>query len=690
MADKTFDIAIKVKATSEDSALALVQKQLGNVSAKLKDTSKASDGMKDSFGGLGNTVKGMVAGFTALAIINKVAEWIKKGAAEALEMQRQVNALTVMINQFDKGMGNTSDELEKFIGNMKQVGMIDDQILSGLRTLIPITQNYSRAVNASKLAWDISIATGRDYAEVVDTLAGLIANRPRALKQSMMLLGEESKSTQEALDKLFEKFGGYAEKINDDTTAFNRFKELWNDFWEDGPGTYVEQTAASVVRLGLAIHDVFYGMPGSVSPASQALMDNIEVSKGTIVNLETMQSKFPQYSKEWNRYEKEINATRKRLDEFRTSLKALGEGPTANKKESVLDIFTSERVESARKDISNMTAYLEDLRLAQATTTKKGTTDWKNYQKEIDVVTKKLEHLQETLNPSKNKKEGKPKEKPKGISDYERAMAQEYTDRDIARAKFLQDTLEIIESKITDNKKKELDERYRATAETIRAAIRLEELLQKNIRRMGIQELKAYKAELKQELLALKQNEKAKEQVKKKEVEIDKMMNKEMAVAYSELGADIMNSLSTIFGENKAFAIASTILSTYAAAQKQFDAYSAYPPLAYTAAAAAVLQGLARVKQIQETKIGSAEGGYAIPRGLNPVVQTHQEEHILPAKIAKTYERMAEMGMGETTNNNYGGNRHITVNALTGHAGAMAALKTLHKEEKRYNNLRVK
>lgn len=42
----------------------------------------------------------------------------------------------------------------------------------------------------------------------------------------------------------------------------------------------------------------------------------------------------------------------------------------------------------------------------------------------------------------------------------------------------------------------------------------------------------------------------------------------------------------------------------------------------------------------------SAAGGYDIPRGLNPLVQTHEEEMILPAKYANVIRGMAE-GQGE-------------------------------------------
>lgn len=44
----------------------------------------------------------------------------------------------------------------------------------------------------------------------------------------------------------------------------------------------------------------------------------------------------------------------------------------------------------------------------------------------------------------------------------------------------------------------------------------------------------------------------------------------------------------------------------------------------------------------------SAAGGYDIPRGLNPVVQTHEEEMILPKKYANVIRDMAAGGAGQS------------------------------------------
>jgi hypothetical protein len=99
-------------------------------------------------------------------------------------------------------------------------------------------------------------------------------------------------------------------------------------------------------------------------------------------------------------------------------------------------------------------------------------------------------------------------------------------------------------------------------------------------------------------------------------VDIEKWRRDTILQINADLISSTMGLLSAAFDKNKGFAIAETLISTYFAAQKAYQSVLASPqaialgvgaePLARRAAAAAVLQGLARVAAIRSTNINSS------------------------------------------------------------------------------------
>jgi hypothetical protein len=92
----------------------------------------------------------------------------------------------------------------------------------------------------------------------------------------------------------------------------------------------------------------------------------------------------------------------------------------------------------------------------------------------------------------------------------------------------------------------------------------------------------------------------------KNQIEIQKKINAEK-IAQEQAYYNIAFSLArAFFGDSKAVAIAQTIVDTYRGAQSAFSQTPGGPFTKSLAAAAAIAQGLARVRQIQSTNIGSS------------------------------------------------------------------------------------
>jgi hypothetical protein len=91
-----------------------------------------------------------------------------------------------------------------------------------------------------------------------------------------------------------------------------------------------------------------------------------------------------------------------------------------------------------------------------------------------------------------------------------------------------------------------------------------------------------------------------------------------------------------------AMALKQILNNAYTAASAAFSATAAIPYVGPILAGPAAAAAFAAVMAFGSSV--SAEGGYDIPAGINPLVQTHQNEMILPAPLAETIRNMARNG----------------------------------------------
>ncbi|MFZ6734743.1 hypothetical protein ACO0LG_22660 [Undibacterium sp. Ji42W] len=107
----------------------------------------------------------------------------------------------------------------------------------------------------------------------------------------------------------------------------------------------------------------------------------------------------------------------------------------------------------------------------------------------------------------------------------------------------------------------------------------------------------------------------------------------------------------------KAGAVSAVTANAAVTGSAAFASIAAIPiigPAMAPAAAAAAMAGAMSFVPIA----ASAAGGYDIPGGLNPVVQTHAREMILPAKYADLIRSMSDQGAGGNTNTGHTINYH--------------------------------
>jgi hypothetical protein len=139
---------------------------------------------------------------------------------------------------------------------------------------------------------------------------------------------------------------------------------------------------------------------------------------------------------------------------------------------------------------------------------------------------------------------------------------------------------------------------------------------------------------------------------------------------------ELKNTVATLFGSTQRTAIgtaasatamstkaveAGSVLSSNAveAASGAAASVAAIPVVGWASAPGVFASILALVLGAAGS-IGSAEGGYDIPSGINPMTQLHEKEMVLPAKHADVIRAMADGEGGGS-----GGDVHVHFNGPT-------------------------
>jgi hypothetical protein len=160
-----------------------------------------------------------------------------------------------------------------------------------------------------------------------------------------------------------------------------------------------------------------------------------------------------------------------------------------------------------------------------------------------------------------------------------------------------------------------------------------------------------------------------------KQAGIEEIKNKN-AVAQAKIAADeatlqatahIAGEASELFAESseayKVLASAQTLISTYFAAQKAFEALAGIPfvgpALGGAAAAVAIAQGLQRVAAING--VGFAEGGYTGPgRKHDPAGVVHKGEYVTPKRIVESPSAQPHLAALERMRTGYADGGFVT------------------------------
>lgn len=251
MAEQKLELTVQVN--SETGQLEVVQ-------GKLAATGRAAESASGSFSGLSKSGKELLG---ALGLVASSAGIIKFFADSVKQAEEETQA----IRRLTAAFGESAESVKAWGQTIQQTTRFSDsQAIGAVEKLARVTKDLSQAQAAAKLAMDISVSSGRDLAAVQELLFDLINGNNRAIIQARNEFGSlinKTDTTQQAIDKLIQKFAGAAEQEQSLTSESAKLQHAIEDLQKQiggalNPGLttmvgWLEKGVGFVQKMGVGL-----------------------------------------------------------------------------------------------------------------------------------------------------------------------------------------------------------------------------------------------------------------------------------------------------------------------------------------------------------------------------------------------------------------------------------------------------
>lgn len=239
------NINLEIKVNAETG-------QLEVLGAKFEGLADKSGKAKDSFLGLkgeaGELAKSLIP-FASAAGIAAFFTAAIKGAEEQAESMRR---LKFVLESTDKAWDGNLQKIDQWTNSIQNATRFSgDEARSALERLTRVTGSLTQAQNASVLAMNLSVASGKSLQDTTALVIDLINRNDRALREvnreyGALALG--ATTTQGALDALSKTTANAAVNEQTLTKSVNQAANAWNDL-----STQIGQTFTPVATFAFDI-----------------------------------------------------------------------------------------------------------------------------------------------------------------------------------------------------------------------------------------------------------------------------------------------------------------------------------------------------------------------------------------------------------------------------------------------------
>lgn len=247
-------INVTLKFNQDTGAIEIVSQKMKGIEDQAAKAGSSSDKLLGVLGGL-------LPAMSAIGAVKFLENAISESEKSILNIKQLKSVLDSLGISWDDNSAKVSAWARNIQANTK---FSDDIAISSLKDLVLITGDLKQAQLLTKLAMDVSVATGKDYSDMLNKLGLVYQNNERGLigmKKEFKGLFDEMADGQIIIDKFIEKFDGESEKGKGLSNTFSKIKSEVSDMNKEigATGTvWIQKVIDTLSPLEKNFKSIFY------------------------------------------------------------------------------------------------------------------------------------------------------------------------------------------------------------------------------------------------------------------------------------------------------------------------------------------------------------------------------------------------------------------------------------------------
>ena len=171
--------------------------------------------------------------------VEKITEFFKEGIKDFADLDKSITQVQFNLERFGQATGTSREEMKAWAQQIQDTTLFtDNEAITTLNKFVTMTHDYTASLQLSKLAMDVSAATGLELTQIQIGLGNAFEGNNQGLGRLLRNFPDLKKQIEEggdAVQILESQFGGMSEKIGQAGLAGDLFhlQEAWKDVSKD-------------------------------------------------------------------------------------------------------------------------------------------------------------------------------------------------------------------------------------------------------------------------------------------------------------------------------------------------------------------------------------------------------------------------------------------------------------------------